>query len=66
MSGIGTAKRPKIGCRIPARTLPPCDLDWGHEGDLHSNAGDGFYAREYDREHHQRQHTRRSDEDPNS
>jgi len=42
-------------CGIPARTLPPCDLEWGHEGDLHGNAGDGFYARDHDDEHHRRQ-----------
>ena len=28
---------------------------WGHEGDMHGNAGDGFYARDYDIEHHRRQ-----------
>jgi len=46
---------PHRTCGIPARSLPPCDDEWGHDGDLHSNAGDGFYAREYDEEHHRRQ-----------
>jgi len=23
----------------------PCTLEWGHEGDMHANAGDGYYAR---------------------
>ena len=41
-------------CNIPARTLPACDLEWGHEGDMHANAGDGFYAREYDEVHRSR------------
>lgn len=42
-------------CKIPARTLPPCDLKYGHKGDKHSNAGDGFYAPEYNLMHHARQ-----------
>jgi hypothetical protein len=42
-------------CGIPARTLPPCDLEWGHDGDMHCNGGDGFYARDYEVEHHARQ-----------
>jgi hypothetical protein len=42
-------------CGIPARRLPPCDLEWGHDGDMHVNEGDGFYAREYLGEHHRRQ-----------
>lgn len=45
-------------CGIPAGTLPPCDLEWGHEGDRHSHAGDGFYARDYDYKHHERQQTK--------
>lgn len=45
-------------CEIPARTLPPCDLEWGHPGDMHSNAGDGFYARNYETEHRRRQRDR--------
>lgn len=47
-------------CEIPARTLPPCDMEWGHEGDLHANAGDGFYARDYQEEHHRRQREMRA------
>lgn len=46
-------------CEIPAKTLPPCDLEWGHEGRMHANGGDGFYAREYDDEHRRRQAARR-------
>ena len=47
-------------CDIPARTLPPCDLPWGHDGDMHANGGDGFYAVEYDDEHRRRQRSRAS------
>ena len=50
----GQKPKPKL-CGIPARSLPPCDLEWGHEGDLHGSAGDGFYARDHDDEHHRRQ-----------
>ncbi len=42
-------------CGIPAKTLPPCDLEWGHAGDQHANGSDGFYARDHDTEHHARQ-----------
>ena len=42
-------------CNIPSATLPPCDLEWGHDGDQHSNDGDGFLARAYDDDHHLRQ-----------
>ena len=45
-------------CDIPACTLPPCDLEWGHDGDMHSNGGDGFYARDYEAEHRARQRLR--------
>ncbi len=45
----------KRRCAIPAKTLPPCDLEWGHAGEVHANGGDGFYAREYAEEHHKRQ-----------
>jgi len=31
-------------CDLPARTLPPCDLEWGHQGRMHSNRGVGFYV----------------------
>lgn len=44
-----------LPCGIPAQTLPPCDLPWGHEGDMHGNLGDGFFAPEYLSEHHRRQ-----------
>jgi len=44
-----------IRCNIPAKTLPPCDLEWGHGGDMHASAGDGFYARDHLDEHHRRQ-----------
>lgn len=47
-------------CGIPAQTLPPCDLPWGHDGDRHANAGDGFYAPDHEEEHHRRQAERRS------
>ena len=42
-------------CQIPAKTLPPCDLEWGHDGDMHSNGGDGFYASQHLAEHRRRQ-----------
>lgn len=45
-------------CGIPAKTLPPCDLEWGHAGDQHANSSDGFYARDYDAEHRARQQLR--------
>jgi hypothetical protein len=32
-----------------------CDLEYGHYGDLHFNRDDGFYAHNYDAEHHARQ-----------
>ncbi len=51
-------KHPKL-CEIPASGgmlgYAPCDLPWGHEGDMHANEGDGFYARQHDGEHHRRQ-----------
>jgi hypothetical protein len=46
-------------CGIPAKTLPPCDLEWGHDGDMHANAGDGFYARDYEELHQERRVQRR-------
>ncbi len=46
-------------CNIPARTLPPCDLEWGHTSEMHANAGDGFYAPDFAAEHRSRQ-TQRS------
>lgn len=45
-------------CDIPARTLPPCDLEYGHEGERHANGGDGFHAQEYEEEHRRRQRVR--------
>jgi hypothetical protein len=37
-----------------------CDDVWGHDGDLHQNAGDGFYARQHNAEHHRRQHAQKT------
>lgn len=49
-------------CAIPANGgmigYAPCDQEWGHDGDLHSNEGDGYYSRHTDDEHHQRQKER--------
>jgi hypothetical protein len=45
----------KKKCGIPSYNVGECDQEWGHEGRLHSNAGDGFYARDYDEEHQKRQ-----------
>jgi hypothetical protein len=49
-------------CGIPASGGPigyaACDMAWGHEGLMHGNAGDGFYARDYDAEHRRRQQER--------
>lgn len=42
-------------CNIPAQTLPPCDLDWGHSGDMHKSGGNSFFAIKYNKEHHRRQ-----------
>lgn len=56
--------RPKL-CGIPANGgmigYAGCDDEWGHDGDLHSNAGDGFYSRTHDEEHHRRQRERAAD-----
>ncbi len=32
-----------------------CDDEYGHKGDMHSNAGDGFYAQQHNSLHRQRQ-----------
>ena len=45
-------------CRIPARTLPPCDLPWGHANRRHANGGNSFFAAEFDEEHEVRQELR--------
>jgi hypothetical protein len=51
-------------CGIPANGgmigYAPCDLEWGHDGDMHANAGDGYYARQHNDEHHRRQRERAS------
>lgn len=47
-------------CEIPAQTLPPCDLEWGHAGDMHANGGDGFYADQHFEEHRRRQAERKT------
>ncbi len=52
-----TDKKP---CGIPAKTLPPCDLEWGHEGQTHSNGGDEFSAPQYQTTHRVRQIQRKS------
>jgi hypothetical protein len=53
------AKRHPELCGIPANGgmlgFAPCDLPWGHPGDLHGNGGDGFYSPRTDDEHHKRQ-----------
>jgi hypothetical protein len=53
----------KRSCGIPASGgmigYALCDLEWGHEGDIHGNAGDGFYARTHDVKHHRRQKERK-------
>lgn len=46
-------KMPK--CKIPSNRVGACDQPWGHEGDMHQNAGDGFYAPDYADEHRRRQ-----------
>jgi hypothetical protein len=50
-------------CAIPANGgaigYAPCEWQWGHEGDMHSNGGDGFYNRAHDEEHHRRQAAKR-------
>lgn len=42
-------------CLIPSGCVGACELERGHEGDMHSNGGDGFYSREWDDEHKYRQ-----------
>ncbi|MBA2720767.1 MAG: hypothetical protein H0U52_16230 [Chloroflexi bacterium] len=42
-------------CGVPSVTLGPCDLDWGHAGDMHSSACDGFFAWQHVAEHRRRQ-----------
>ena len=32
-------------CGVPSLTLGRCDLERGHDGEMHGSAGDGFYAR---------------------
>lgn len=54
----GLPPPPDGRCGIPAGTLPPCDLEWGHDGAMHANAGDGFYARTFENEHRRRQAVR--------
>lgn len=49
-------------CRIPSYNVGVCDLEWGHDGDMHANSGDGFYARDYDAEHRRRQQKLKRDE----
>ena len=51
-------KEPKVcGIRAAGGMIgyAACDEPWGHDGDLHSNAGDGFYSRDTEAEHHARQ-----------
>ena len=47
-------------CNIPSNLVGACDLEWGHDGAMHSNAGDGFYAKDYAGEHLERQMIRSS------
>ncbi len=53
-------------CGIPANGgmigYAECDHEWGHDGDMHANAGDGFYSRHTEAEHHRRQKERRAAE----
>jgi len=46
-------------CGIPANGgmigYSGCDMPWGHDGDVHANAGDGFYSRTHEAEHRRRQ-----------
>jgi hypothetical protein len=35
----------KKKCGVPSLSLGPCDLPYGHEGDMHVSAGDGFHAK---------------------
>lgn len=39
-----------------------CDLEWGHDGEQHSNGGDGFYAMGEAAEHRRRQLIRKKKE----
>lgn len=42
-ASVAKPKGPPL-CGIPSRTIGSCDYLSGHAGDLHSNAGDGFYV----------------------
>ncbi len=37
-----------------------CDLEWGHDGMVHYNGGDGFHSRQNEEKHRQRQEHRKS------
>ena len=51
-------------CGIPANGgmigYAKCDHEWGHDGLMHANAGDGFYSRDTEAEHKRRQKARRA------
>lgn len=49
-ASVEKAEDPKL-CGIPSYNVGSCDLPVGHEGEMHSNAGDGFYARDYEGAH---------------
>jgi hypothetical protein len=57
---LRTAKR----CGIPANGgmigYAECDLEWGHDGMVHSNTGDGFYSPHTEKKHRRRQAKRRA------
>ena len=45
-------------CGIPSHLIGTCDLAWGHDGIMHANDGDGFYAIEHEAKHRARQRLR--------
>ncbi len=53
-TGRGRVDEPKL-CGIESAMGWTCDFPWGHDGDLHSSHGDGYYAREHDALHKCRQ-----------
>ncbi len=52
---MGTESSARKVCGIPSKTLGLCDLEYGHDGDLHESEGDGFYSRQFDKLHRDRQ-----------
>lgn len=53
-------EQPDRLCKIPSACGWQCDMPYGHDGDMHGNAGDGFYSRQHLGEHRRQQAERAS------